>query len=163
MAGSKLLIHPSKARMVIERGKLAVVIGLEIDFDHCFGGRCSAQELEDMIDSYYDMGIRHMFITHLNDNDVGGTAMYGSRVRSIYQRVYRKNIFEVHDCSEQGYWDPNSSKRRKTVCNSKGLTAEGAELVSHMMKRNILIDVDHLSEKSLDKVLDITESANYLS
>ena len=65
-----------------------------------------------MVDSYYELGIRHIFITHLNDNDVGGTAMYGSRVNSIYQRFY-KNSLQVHDCSDDGYTDPLSEKNER--------------------------------------------------
>ena len=114
-----------------------------------------------MIDSYYDFGIRHFFITHLNDNDVGGTAMYGSRVNSIYQRFYKKNPFQVHDCSQDGYLDPDAEKKRKVICNNKGLTSAGSELVKHMISKNVFIDIDHLSERSLDSVLDITADASY--
>ena len=65
-------------------------------------------------------GIRHFFITHLNDNDAGGTAMYGSRVNSLYQRFYKKNPFHaLHDCSNDGEIDPNESNKRKVICNNK--------------------------------------------
>ena len=51
-------------------------------------------------------------LSHLNDNDVGGTAMYGSRVNSIYQRFYKK-IIQVHDCSDDGYTDPLVKKNER--------------------------------------------------
>ena len=65
---------------------------------------------------------------------------------------YKKNPFQVHDCSNDGYLDPESTKKRKVICNNKGLTPAGEALVKHMMSKNIMIDIDHLSERSLDKV-----------
>ena len=109
----RLVYTAEQARKEINAGNLAVVLGMEIDFDQCFGGRCSAGKLKSMVDSYYELGIRHIFITHLNDNDVGGTAMYGSRVNSIYQRFYKKNPLQVHDCSDDGYTDPLSEKKNE--------------------------------------------------
>ena len=43
----------------------------------------------------------------------------------------------------------------------QGLTASGQSLVEHMMDRGIIIDIDHLSEKSLDKALEITAANRY--
>ena len=157
----RIVKTPAEARSVINNGKLAVVLGLEIDFDACHGGKCDSLKLKTMIDDYYALGIRHFFITHLNDNDVGGTAMYGSRVNSLYQRFYKKNPFHVHDCSNDGYIDPNESNKRKVICNNKGLTESGKELVYHMMDKKVLIDIDHLSEKSLNQVLAITADNLY--
>ena len=157
----RIVNTPAEARKEIKAGNLAVVLGMEIDFDDCHGGRCDSEKLKSMIDHYYGLGIRHIFITHLNDNDVGGTAMYGSRVNSIYQRFYKKNPLQVHDCSNDGYLDPLSRKKRKVICNNKGLTDAGEDLVNHMMDKKIMIDIDHLSERSLDRVLGITSDALY--
>ena len=157
----RIVNTPYEARKVIEAGNLAVVLGMEIDFDDCHGGRCDSEKLKSMIDYYYDLVIRHIFITHLNDNDVGGTAMYGSRVNSIYQRFYKKNPLHVHDCSKDGYLDTKSRKKRKVICNNKGLTAAGEDLVNHMMDKKIMIDIDHLSERSLDRVLEVTSDSLY--
>jgi microsomal dipeptidase-like Zn-dependent dipeptidase len=46
-------------------------------------------------------------------------------------------------------------------CNTKGLTAKGEVLINAMMDQKMIIDVDHMSLLTLDKVLQIALARNY--
>ena len=46
-------------------------------------------------------------------------------------------------------------------CNKKGLTTKGEVLINAMMDQKMIIDVDHLSLLTLDKVLQIAIARNY--
>ena len=46
-------------------------------------------------------------------------------------------------------------------CNSKGLTPLGAYLIRRLIANHMLIEVDHLSEKARDRVLEIAERHDY--
>ncbi|HTJ82805.1 MAG TPA: membrane dipeptidase [Polyangiaceae bacterium] len=45
--------------------------------------------------------------------------------------------------------------------NVRGLTARGRRLVQRMMRRGMMVDVDHMSDASRDEVLDLAESRDY--
>jgi hypothetical protein len=50
----------------------------------------------------------------------------------------------------------------KPVCNPKGLTPLGRELITHLMDRGMLIDIDHMSAKSIDETITMaTERGGY--
>lgn len=86
---------PAAARAIIRRGKLAIVLGLEVDsLGSChehknvlgeqFAGKnvtfnqpCSLPDMRRMVDELYDQyDVRHIFPVHLADNDFGGAALY---------------------------------------------------------------------------------------
>ncbi|MEM7360732.1 MAG: membrane dipeptidase [Pseudomonadota bacterium] len=48
-------------------------------------------------------------------------------------------------------------------CNTRGLTRKGAYLVNRMIDLGMIIDIDHLSDKSANTVLDIAETRNFSS
>lgn len=64
--------------------------------------------------------------------------------------------------SEAGVSSPGTTWRDiRYHCNEKGLTAEGEVLIHAMMDRKMIIDVDHMSLATLDKVLQIAIARNY--
>src|SRR5206468_8240946 len=46
-------------------------------------------------------------------------------------------------------------------CNLLGLSSLGQELVTEMMNKGMIIDVDHMSLKTLDRVLELAEARSY--
>jgi microsomal dipeptidase-like Zn-dependent dipeptidase len=48
-----------------------------------------------------------------------------------------------------------------TTCNSRGLTPEGENLIDMMMDKGMLIDIDHMSNKSLNETLDRADNRDY--
>jgi microsomal dipeptidase-like Zn-dependent dipeptidase len=57
--------------------------------------------------------------------------------------------------TEAKWWDINYH------CNNKGLTDKGEVLINAMMDQRMIIDVDHMSLLTLDKVLQIAIARNY--
>jgi hypothetical protein len=53
---------------------------------------------------------------------------------------------------------PNKSSGHR---NMLGLTNAGAQLIKELMKRGMIVDIDHMSQKSADSTLDIAESFGY--
>ena len=69
----KLVYYPSKeARKVIAEGKLAVVMGVEVDtlFD-CKMKMCEPREVRTQLKKYKELGLRHVFPLHLFNNGFG--------------------------------------------------------------------------------------------
>ncbi|HNJ78374.1 MAG TPA: Coagulation factor 5/8 type domain-containing protein, partial [Marmoricola sp.] len=46
-------------------------------------------------------------------------------------------------------------------CNKLGLTELGEYALKGMMKRHMLVELDHMSARAADRALDILEDANY--
>ena len=68
-----------------------------------------------------------------------------------------KNSMQKRDCSGLGYTFDRGR------CNDRGLTALGAELLSEMAVRGMVIDVDHMSAISFDEALSLVETCDTLS
>lgn len=78
----RLVYTPRQARHVIERGKLAVVIGVESS--NPFGCRldrgrstCTARDVDRGLATYHRLGVRSLFIAHWFDNAFAGAALEG--------------------------------------------------------------------------------------
>jgi hypothetical protein len=75
----RIVRTPVEARRVINQGKLAVVLGVEIsevlgcgrtgDTPHC-----TRAQIDDQLDELYALGVRSLFPVHKFDNALGGTA-----------------------------------------------------------------------------------------
>ena len=74
----RLVSSPAEARRVINDGKLAVVLGIEVsEVLDCgqFNGapKCDTAQIDRELDKLYDAGVRSMFPVHKFDNALGGT------------------------------------------------------------------------------------------
>ena len=74
----RIVTTPQQARQAIAAGKLAVVLGIEVD--SLFGcnkhSTCTPDYINERLDHYRALGVRHVFPVHLTDNGFGGTALY---------------------------------------------------------------------------------------
>ncbi|CAN7740994.1 membrane dipeptidase [Variovorax sp. LjRoot178] len=88
MGWMELVKAPIDARRVVGAGKLAIVIGVEVD---SLGGWHTESELEsaaltagksegaliaELVDDLYAKGVRHLFPVHATDNPFGGAALF---------------------------------------------------------------------------------------
>jgi microsomal dipeptidase-like Zn-dependent dipeptidase len=75
----RIVYTPEEARAAIRSGKMAVVLGIEVDalFD-CYPDNpdCTEEHIREELESYYDEGVRHVFPLHMHDNAFGGAALY---------------------------------------------------------------------------------------
>jgi len=74
----RIVTNAEEARAVIEKGQLAVVLGVEVDTPwRCRrDGNCDDAGVKAAVQQYYDDGIRVVYPVHLMDNQFGGSALY---------------------------------------------------------------------------------------
>ncbi len=162
----RIVRSPAEARDVIARGKLAVVLGIEVD--DVFGGRpasrLTAAELAAMVEKYYQAGVRHVFPLHFCDNAFGGAAFAlplqwsaNNRFLSAANPLSSLPVYRMHTetCGNAGY------RYRGGNCNARGLTPLGRQLIAELMGRGMVIDVDHMSARTRADVLDMATAARY--
>jgi microsomal dipeptidase-like Zn-dependent dipeptidase len=192
----QIVTSPAEARGVIEAGKLAVVLAIEVD-SVCGGGFRRPDQLEPalvdaIVQKWFDMGVRLINPVHLVDNALGGTAIYDDRFNLSNHYLYRKYasqepepwwwnaVAASGDTADvrfllgantdndllinfygQGY--PGYMKELGLVghVNGNSLSAAGLAFVTAMMKRGMLVDVEHMSSAMLNAMLDVAEARSY--
>ncbi len=191
----RLVYTPQEARRVIERGKLAVVIGVESsDPFGCsdFEGKssCTRADVDRGIRLYRRLGIRGMFIAHWVNNAFAGAALEGG-AKGGFIGIF--NVLETGEYFKTGKCP--SPKQGETVvplnhteqqvlahffpkaapvlnvpipvypagrqCNARGLTKLGRYLVKRLIANHMLIEVDHMSEKARETVLEMAAKRHY--
>jgi microsomal dipeptidase-like Zn-dependent dipeptidase len=132
----RIVKSPAEARAVMAKDKLAVVLGAEVDhlFDCRTEAQCSEQYVVEQLEKYYDKGLRHLFPVHFKANAFAGAAL-SNPVTEGPSRF----------CGQEGY-SYQRDPLKSPICSSIGLTQRGKLLVREMMKRNMLVDVDHMSK-----------------
>lgn len=186
----RIAYSAAEAREIVRTGKMAVVLGIEVDslFGCKKGSTCTADDVRQGIDAYHAMGVRHMFPIHLFDNDFGGTAVYFDFFNVGSALSNGGDFLSVTDCASQGFefrlsdtstepaavfllntfrdvlgidLDVPGYPQTGAHCNARGLTALGESLVKMMMGRKMIIDVDHMSHRALDRTLGIAVEQSY--
>lgn len=169
MGWYRIVKSPQEAREVIEAGKLAVVLGIEVD--NVFGSKpenpLSILQILTALDQYYAGGVRHIFPIHFDDNAFGGTGFQNILVGdpAVYEPASAftallgvtgwPSEITTRSAREEGY-----SYRGGRV-NIFGLTRLGKFLIRAMMSKGMLIDTDHMSAASCADTLTIAEENGY--
>ena len=149
----RIVGSPAEARQVIGQGKLAVVLGTEVDsLFGCDKGSqsCTTELISARLDEYYARGVRHVFPIHFYDNAFGGSANSNLLITKRW-----KNPIHTKDCRDQGYTYDDGK------CNALGLTPTGAFLIRELARRGMIIDIDHMSEQAFNDTMDILEPVHY--
>jgi microsomal dipeptidase-like Zn-dependent dipeptidase len=95
----RIVKSPYEARKAIREGKMAVVLGIEVD--GLFGcettGNCDPAEISSELNRYYNKGVRHLFPIHLYNNEFGGSAIY-NWLWPYVSPLATSNLMPVIDC-----------------------------------------------------------------
>jgi len=150
---------PAQARALIQQGKLALVLAVEVTQLFPSG------DFVVQLDELWRLGIRSVQVVHHADNRFGGavpisqlmtaasmveTLSGGADVTRINDIVCRNSTGSTGKCDGDA------------VLNERGLTTEGGTLVRAMMDRGMLVDVAHLSRKSFVNAYQIAQQrGNY--
>ena len=178
----RIVTSAQQARDVVSQGKLAVVLGIEVDELFNCGQTCTQAQVRQRLQQVYDRGVRKLNPLHIADNAFGGAALY----EPLFQYnnfLLQQKFFNVVDCSNQGiefqlgYTGPkvvNFINQLKLSdigtpppypaggnCNFRGLTATGRFLIHEMMSKHMIIDVAHMSRRALNATLAVTDSSDY--
>jgi hypothetical protein len=98
-----------EARQTINRGQLAVVLGIEVDrlFDcqlsssilNLNSRTCTRADIQAALDKYYLRGVRHLFISHLANTAFAGMAIYPGEVPwDANNLVLNGKLFDTESC-----------------------------------------------------------------
>lgn len=182
----RIVTDSAQAREVIKQGKLAVVLGVETS--EPFGCKqvldipqCSKADIDKGLDELYGLGVRSMFLCHKFDNALCGVRFdsggLGTAI-NVGQFLSTGTFWQTEKCTGPQHDNPigtASSAAEKDLpagvdvpsydsdaqCNKRGLTDLGAYAVRGMMKRKMMLEIDHMSVKAVGQALDILESASY--
>jgi microsomal dipeptidase-like Zn-dependent dipeptidase len=180
----RLVYGPRAARRAIERGKLAVIIGMETS--NPFGcseshgqPNCDRAGIDRGIARLRKLGVRALFVAHWTDNALAGAALEGGDKGTFIATLNVEQTgepFSTGACPhpEQGVEQPGPSQvpapvsgappvgaAGGRVCNTRGLTDLGEYAIRRLMDNHMLIEADHVSEWAREKVLSIAEERHY--
>ena len=106
----RLVYNPRQARKVIERGKMAVLIGIESS--NLFGcsesmdvPQCDRRDIDRGIRNARRLGVRSVFPMHWTDNAFGGAALEGGgrgTFINVLERFQTGHYFRTGPCPEAG-------------------------------------------------------------
>jgi len=142
------------------------------------------------LDALHALGVRSLFVAHWADNGFAGAAVEGGvkgKFINAMQRVDSGRWFDVERCPDPSQGEEMvalaqievdvlsdffpATKSLRTAkppqygkgkwCNVRGLTPLGRHLIRRMMRKGMLIEMDHMSEKSRDAVLELAERERY--
>jgi microsomal dipeptidase-like Zn-dependent dipeptidase len=149
---AEIALSPAHARQIISSGKLAMV--LSIESSKLFGTKDWRAELSRV----YSLGVRSLQPVHQLDNRFGGAAPHNA----IFQAAqFLENCHIDTDCGLTGNGFTLGFDVDANCRNVKGLTAEGRALVQEMMARGMLIDVAHMSERSVQDTFSLAQANTY--
>lgn len=146
----RIVRNADDAEQIIREGKLAVVLGIESDI--LFGckkkSNCTDGFVAGEVDKYYEKGVRYVFPMHDFDTQFGGTALFIPELETG-NRFIVGDGFTTTPCPGVG---------DKLNCNVRGLTPSGTALVNKLMDKGMLIDIDHMSVKSIDDTFALADA-----
>lgn len=211
---------PQEARQIILRGKMAVVLGVEMDNFGNFKDRdytwrdnypmppskpmvelpddmpTATRMMQEKMNYYYNIGIRQVTPMHYINGVFGGTAQFRAEFGLINAEFHRKP-YELKDGYQEGIAfhylesaaisgsarffgtgrldDPNfpavgSGPGRCIGCSihnvtstmcATGLTNKGEMMFRELMRKGFIVDMEHTSVSSADRIFSIASQYNY--
>jgi microsomal dipeptidase-like Zn-dependent dipeptidase len=179
----------AQARQIIRQGKLALVLAAEVD--QLGGWKreqdCTDTQVALLVQMLYGQGLRMITPIHLADNAFGGAAIYSDLFNSLNYYL-NGEYFSVEDGYDSGVqFRLQERPERKVVgtrlprivkeempiieylrippehghANKRGLTERGNFFIRMMMSKGMLIDIDHMSHRSVEDALDMAEQYDY--
>jgi hypothetical protein len=190
----QIVEDPLEARRVINQGKMAVVLEIEVSepFD-CRGWdqpTCDRASVTRALDEAYRLGVRSSLLLNKFDNPLAGVRFDSGPFGLVINQGNRN--------SAGSYWDaetcrgperdneiftpqPEASAALTSFlatlglsgasnpgtypppphCNKRGLTDLGRYLEREMIKRKMIINPDHMSQKAVDDTITLAEAHRY--
>ncbi len=150
---------------------------------------CSAQKVNAGLDEFRKLGVSSFYPIHKFDNAFGGTKMDGGAVGVLINganHLKTGHFWDVKTCAgkeqdslqlspkDAGIPALLGSPLGKVVpgaiapvygpgphCNQQGLTELGVYLLEQMIKRHVIIEIDHMDARTGDAALGVIESHHY--
>lgn len=157
----RIVDDPDQAAEVIASGRLAVVLGAEVDDLFSLGARpdIDDREIDAIVDRCVALGLHHLVPLHFSDNGVGGSAfqvLSWARDQSAFSTANPRGSLPLYrvdtsDGAELGY------TYRAGRVNRLGLTPVGRRLMERLLRRGLIIDIEHMGVRARSDTLDLAE------
>lgn len=157
----RVVADPDEAEQVIADGRLAVVLGAEVDDLFSLTGRTTVHDadLEAIVERCVTLGIHHLIPIHFADNGLGGAAVQvltwarDQRPLSPANPLGSLPLYRVDTIpgSGRGY------TYRGGRINALGLTDIGRRLLDRLMRAGIVVDVEHMGTLARADTLQLAE------
>ncbi|MGB1580526.1 MAG: peptidase M19 [Nevskiales bacterium] len=106
----RIVKSPQEAREVINEGKLAVILGIEVAqvFDCGVtllpGGieqrRCDQAQIDAELDRLWDLGVRHVYPFHDIDSSLGGAGIFSGDVINLLNFLDTGQFWQTSECRD---------------------------------------------------------------
>jgi microsomal dipeptidase-like Zn-dependent dipeptidase len=190
--------RPEDAWSALNSNKLVVILGIEVDSiagpDMRWDGQLAIEDVDAIVEGWWNKGVRLLHPVHLADNALGGTAVYNDYFNFLNHYLIKKHarrqgtswFLQVDDAAEQadtedirfklgspwayslaydwrGRYRPSypDAARQSGHVNRRGLSEAGEAFLLSMMRRGMLIDVEHMSNRTLHDALRIAQRFRY--
>jgi microsomal dipeptidase-like Zn-dependent dipeptidase len=185
----QIVTDPYEARRVINRGKLAVV--LEIELSEPFGCRgktgCDEHDVENGLQTLDTLGVRSALLVNKFNNALSGVrpdSGLNFGVVAIGNKSSSGDGWRMGPCT--GAADVRFSLGTKSlawfgastlfklaklgtlpdppttnVCNTRGLMDIGRYAVNRLVDRHMIVNADHMSQQAVEQTLSILETRGY--
>ncbi|MFE2110110.1 discoidin domain-containing protein [Kitasatospora sp. NPDC059463] len=184
----RIVTDSAQAREVVRQGKLAVVLGVETS--EPFGckqvldvAQCSRADIDRGLDELYGLGVRSMFLCHKLDNALCGVRFdegaLGAAINAG-QFLSTGTFWQTEQCTGPQHDNPIGlapapasvqsqlppgvtlpAYAADAQCNTRGLSELGEYALRGMMRRGMMLELDHMSVKAAGRALDVLESEAY--
>ena len=122
----RIVKTPFEARKVINEGKLAVVLGIEVSKLFDCGEQndqpeCTTEQIDQNLEAVHQMGVRDMEIVNKFDNALGGVAGDEGQtgvVTNTGNRYETGHFWDMQTCHDHS--DPNAHDRNQTSISGEG-------------------------------------------
>ena len=184
------------ARSLIQSGKLAIVLGTEVEtlgpVDAALAGvtdeRVMRELIEPVVACLHERGVRHVIPIHLGENAFGAPAVYDVMF-DLGNEALRKNHFALRattreegifysrdaDWRDQGPGEklivglglaglsapPDGPAGGVGQAHAGGLTPAGRIAIEELMRRGMIVDMEHASHRSEEAMLTLAEKHGY--
>lgn len=183
----EVALTPADLRRIVASNKMAIVLGLEIDNLGSFDKLPANPVLVDVeLKRLVAKGVRYVFPVHVIDNKFGGTAIYEDAFNlSNYREsgnfwdiecgkaadkinyTYKPGGFDFAVAAVKAIKlgvDIARNPPTPPTCNGlghrnkRGLTPLGESALKSMMRLGLLIDIDHMSQHTVEATLKLAEA-----
>ncbi|MBE2317753.1 Coagulation factor 5/8 type domain-containing protein [Solirubrobacter sp. CPCC 204708] len=185
----QIVTDPYAARRVINQGRMAVV--LEIEVSEPFGCRgwaapCDRTMIDRELDDLYQRGVRSALLLNKYDNPLTGVRFdegaQGTLI-NVGNLVSAGSFWSAKTCTGPlrdntiaaadpglltaltaltGVTLPPSPLYPKAPhCNTRGLTDLGTHAVNALMDKRMIVNPDHMSQAAVDSTLTLLEKRGY--
>ncbi len=193
----RIVKSPLEARQVINDGKLAVILGVEVAEVFDCGVRfqpdgseqrlCDTAQIDQQIDMLWERGVRHVYPYHDIDSSLGGAGIFSGDVLNFLNFMQTNRFWKTTECRDYPEDEPMVRKPGSEMttafpyqgddplstaffehtggivplypagqrCNARTVTDLGEHALRALMKKRMIIDIDHAAYHSKDRMLAI--------